>query len=86
MFKFKLVNSQKCLDKMKINGFSCSQKLGDSAGGKMQILYALINVKCECTTMVQKIQRLIVEMRKFDTDINIMVEYMTSSLSNRCKP
>ena len=31
MFKFKLVIRQKCLDNMKINGFSCSPKLGDSA-------------------------------------------------------
>ena len=31
MFKFKLVNHQKCLDNMKINGILCSPKLGDSA-------------------------------------------------------
>ena len=32
MFKFKLVNRQKCLDNMKINGASSSPKLGDSTG------------------------------------------------------
>ena len=34
MFKFKLVNRQKCLDNMKVNGFSCTPKLGDSAGDR----------------------------------------------------
>ena len=32
VFKFKLVNCQKCLENMKINVFSCFLKLGDSAG------------------------------------------------------
>ena len=32
VFKLKLVNRQKCLDNMKVNGFSCFPKLGDSAG------------------------------------------------------
>ena len=32
VFKFKLVRRKKCLNNMTINGFSCSLKLGDSAG------------------------------------------------------
>ena len=37
LFKFKLVNCQTCLDNMKINGFSCSPKLGVFCQGKIQI-------------------------------------------------
>ena len=38
MFQFKLVNRHKCLDNMKINGFSCSSNLGNTAGERYRFV------------------------------------------------